>query len=179
MRSRLRSIACAASVLALTGCASAVPPIGLPLPEGERQTCVSWVSFADARAAYEDAALVVVGVADPSARQVELLSGVGELHRVAVESVLKGELEGDELYAAAPRDYCVAEPPQPAEDPIPTGERMVLLLNPAGDVEGRRLAEERLLGIRIWSTLTPEWGALPLPAGEEPPFDTAAAGTEG
>lgn len=153
----LASVVLAAS--ALTGCGTT------------SATCVSWVAFDDAQGAFDDATLVVVGVADETAGSIELLSGPGELHRVAVEQVLKGELSADEVWAAAPRDRCVADPPQPADDPIAAGERLVLFLHPASDRPQERFPED-LGDVRAWSGLTPEWTAIPLPDGAEPPFDT-------
>jgi len=120
------------------------------------QACVSWVDFADEQAAFDDATLVVVGVADAADGTVELTSGPGDRHRIAVERVLKGDVGGGELWAAAPRDYCTEDPPQPAVDPIPTGERVVLFLHPVGS---------------SWSGMTPWWTARALPEGAPLPFD--------
>ncbi|TXK17309.1 hypothetical protein [Homoserinibacter sp. GY 40078] len=144
-RLAIASLALLLAAPALSGC------VGTP------QTCVSWVDFADADDMAASATLVVVGVAEPATRTIELLSGQAELHRVSIEEVRQGDFDADELWAAAPRDYCVADAPQPSEDPIPVGERVVLFLNPAkgspapGDLEK----------VDAWSTLTPHAGVLP------------------
>lgn len=132
--------------------------------------CADWVQFESPQGAFDAAALVVVGVAEPAGGMVELPTGPGERHRIDVESVLKGGFEGEELWAVAPRDYCVEDPPQPAEDPIPSGERIVLLLHAIGDRDGGDRPAD-VGRIEEWSGLTPYWTALPFPAGEEPPFD--------
>ena len=131
---------------------------------------MSWVDFEDAQAMFDDATLVVAGIADPADGTIELLSGPGERHRFQVDAVYKGDFDGDELWAAAPRDYCVAEPPQPAEDPIPAGERVILFLHPAsaepvpaGDEPDPRDAE-------AWSTMTPMDGVVDFPEGATLPF---------
>ncbi|QEO10333.1 hypothetical protein [Protaetiibacter larvae] len=135
-------------------------------------SCVSWVDLSDADAMAETAVLIVAGVADPADGTVELFSGPGDRHRVVVEEVLKGDFSGDELWAAAPRDYCVAEPPQPATDPIPSGERILLFLLPASRDPAASEVPDELAQVEAWRTLTPLAGVLPFPEGSEPPFDT-------
>lgn len=148
---------------ALTGCAG----VGIG---GEPQSCVSWVDFEDAQSMYDDATLVVSGVADPADGSIELLSGPGERHRIVVDEVYKGDFSGDELWAAAPRDYCVAEPPQPAEDPIPTGERVLLFLTPASAEPVPVGDEPDPADVEAWSTMTPLDGVLASPEGAVLPF---------
>ncbi|MFT4029250.1 MAG: hypothetical protein QM675_05185 [Protaetiibacter sp.] len=138
--------------------------------------CASWVDYTSAQEAFDDATLVVIGVAESAAGTVELPTGPAERHPIVVESVLKGEFAGPELWAFAPRDYCVENPPQPAEDPIPSGERVILLLRPIADAvaldpsAGIAPAAD-VASIEEWSGLTPYWTALPFPVGEELPFD--------
>ncbi len=169
---RIRSVVASASVLAfavaLSGCAA--------LGTTTAQTCVSWVDFEDPQAMFDDATIVVVGVADPADGSVELLSGPAERHRIAVEEVVKGDFAGDELWAAAPRDYCVAEPPQPVDDPIPTGERVLLFLHPASAEPVRAGEEPATADVEAWSTLTPLDGVVVLPAGAELPVMTPEVG---
>src|SRR5690348_3367374 len=109
MRFRAFSFAVSAVGVTLLGGCAGFGPGG---PAGGAQSCVSWVDFEDAQAMYDDATIVVVGVADPADGTIELLSGPGERHRIEIEEIHKGDFDGDELWAAAPRDYCVAEPPQ-------------------------------------------------------------------
>ncbi|QNO38564.1 hypothetical protein H4J02_06075 [Protaetiibacter sp. SSC-01] len=135
------------------------------------RTCVDWVVFDDAQGAFDEATLVVIGVADEADGSIELLPGPGELHRVDVERVLKGELAVEELRAAAPRDYCVAEPPQPADDPIPAGERVILFLHPAS-ADPEAVRPDDLAEVEHWAGLTPQWTAIRLLEGEDVPFDT-------
>lgn len=159
MRIRVLTSAASAAVLAagLSGCAV--------LGATTAQTCVSWVDFEDPQAMFDEATLVVVGVADPADGTVELLSGRAERHRIVVDDVLKGDFAADELWAAAPRDYCVAEPPQPADDPIPAGERVVLFLHPAS-AEAVPVGEQpEAAEVEAWSTLTPLDGVVLLPDG--------------
>lgn len=138
---------------------------------GGAHSCVDWVSFDGPQSLYDEATLVVIGTADAADGTVQLISGPGERHPFAVEEVLKGDLEATELDVAAPRDNCVENPPEPAEDPIPTGERVVLFLSP---VDGEPDARPRtdLGSVQVWRTLTSREGVLPLGHGEELPFDT-------
>ena len=167
---RIRSVVVLASaaslVIGLSGCAV----LGAPTA----QTCVSWVDFADAQAMYDDATIVVAGVADPADGSIELLSGPGERHRVDVDAVYKGDFGGDELWAAAPRDYCVAEPPQPVDDPIPAGERVLLFLHPASADAVPVGEEPEVADVGAWSVLTPLAGVVAFPEGAKPPFDASA-----
>ncbi|AYF98850.1 hypothetical protein [Protaetiibacter intestinalis] len=128
--------------------------------------CADWVDFDDAQKMYDEAVLVVAGTAGGADGRVEFDTGPGDRHRVEIDTVLKGELEASELWAASPRDYCVEHPPQPADDPIPTGERVLLFLRPAAGMP------QDLDEVRAWSTLTPRAGVLAFPEGSEPPFDT-------
>lgn len=168
----LASLAAVALAAALTGCT-----------EPRAYACADWVPFESAEHAFDAATLVVIGVADPAAGTVDLPTGPAVRHRIVVESVLKGEFAGPELWAFAPRDYCVENPPQPAEDPIPSGERVILLLRPIGDPAADfdpEAARENsadiapaldIAPIEEWSGLTPYWTAIPFPEGEDPPFD--------
>ena len=146
----------------LSGCAGVGFPGGAP-------SCVSWVDFEDPQAMFDDATLVVSGIADPADGTIDLISGPGERHRFEVDEVFKGEFAGDELWVAAPRDYCVAEPPQPAEDPIPSGERVLLFLTPASAEPVPVGEEPDVADVEAWSTLTPLDGVLPFPEGAELP----------
>ncbi len=138
---------------------------------GGAHSCVDWVSFDSPQSLYDGATLVVIGTAGGADGTVQLISGPGERHPFAVEEVLKGDLEATELDVVAPRDYCVENPPSPAEDPIPTGERVVLFLSPA-DGEPDAPVPADLSSVQVWRTLTSREGVLPLGKGEELPFDT-------
>lgn len=167
MSSRSFSLAVSIAAAALLGgCAGIAGPGSI----GGAQSCVSWVDFEDAQAMYDDATLVVAGVADSADGTLELLSGPGERHRIVIESVYKGDFDGDELWAAAPRDYCVAEPPQPAEDPIPTGERVILFLHPASAEPVPVDEQPEPDDVEAWSVMTPLDGVLPFPEGSDLPF---------
>ncbi|PZQ91784.1 MAG: hypothetical protein DI534_02155 [Leifsonia xyli] len=135
-------------------------------------SCVSWVDFPDAQKMYEEAVLVVAGTADAADGTVELFSGPGDRHRVTIDEVYKGDFAGEELWAASPRDYCTENPPSPAEDPIPTGERVVLFLRPASTDATDTGTPSDLASVAAWRTLTPIAGVLPFSEGAEPPFDT-------
>jgi hypothetical protein len=138
---------------------------------GGAHSCVDWVSFEGPQSLYDGATHGVVGTAAKADGTVQLISGPGDRHPFAVEEVLKGDLEATELAVAAPRDYCVENPPEPADDPIPTGERVVLFLSPAdGEPDARVPAD--LASVHVWRTLTSREGVLPLGQGEELPFDT-------
>ena len=150
----------------LVGCAG----VGIG---GGAHSCVSWVDFADPQAMYDDSTLVVSGVADAADGSVELLSGPGERHRFEVDEVFKGDFDGDEIWVAAPRDYCVAEPPQPADDPIPTGERVILFLHPASSEPVPVGEEPEPADVEAWSVLTPLAGVVPFPDGAPLPMDVA------
>lgn len=150
---------------ALVGCAV----LGPGGHGGGPHSCVSWVDFEDASSMYDDATLVVAGVADAADGSIDLLSGPGERHRFAVDEVFKGDVAGDELWVASPRDYCVAEPPQPADDPIPTGERVLLFLTPASAEPVPVGEEPDVADVEEWSTLTPLDGVLAFPDGTEFP----------
>lgn len=164
---RLRSVvvfAVAGSLaMGLAGCAG----LGAPAP----QSCVSWVDFEDPQAMFDEATLVVSGIADAADGSIDLLSGPGERHRFEVEEVIKGDVIADELWVAAPRDYCVAEPPQPSVDPIPTGERVILFLHPASaepvPVDEAPDPED----VEEWSVLTPLRGVLAFPEGSTAPVE--------
>jgi|GEM_PF-1862687 len=164
MRIRALAVTALSSLLVagLTGCAPGATA---------SHSCVSWVDFADPQAMYDEATLVVSGVADAAEGSIELLSGPGERHRFEVDEVYKGDFDGDELWAAAPRDYCVAEPPQPADDPIPTGERVILFLHPASSEPVPVGEEPEPADVEAWSVLTPLAGVVPLPAGAPLPMD--------
>jgi hypothetical protein len=135
------------------------------------QTCVDWVSYADAQAMYDDAVLVVAGTPGPADGQLRLFSGPGDRHSIAIDEVYKGDFDGGELWAASHRDYCVAEPPQPAEDPIPTGSRVLLFLRPASEDPTADAVPADLDEVAAWSTLTSLDGVLPFPEGAELPFE--------
>ncbi len=141
------------------------------LPATTAHSCVSWVDFADAQEMYAEAVLVVAGTASPADGTVELFAGPGERHRVAVDEVYKGDFDGEELWAASPRDYCVAEPPSPADDPIPSGHRVLLFLRPASADPTTEPAPADLDEVEEWSTLTPLAGVVAFPEGAVLPFD--------
>lgn len=166
MRMKARALAAALTVVlagtTLTAC----------MPAGSTHSCVSWVDLADAQAMYADAVLVVAGTAGPADGTVELFAGPGERHVVTVDEVYKGNFDGTELWAASPRDYCVAEPPSPADDPIPSAKRVLLYLRPASEKPTAVGVPLDLDDVEAWSTLTPLAGVVPFPDGAELPFDT-------
>jgi len=160
---------CIAAVAVVCGIASALAGCAALGPE-RSQSCVSWVDFEDPQAMFDDATLVVAGIADPADGTIELLSGPGERHRFEVDEVYKGDFGGDELWVGAPRDYCVAEPPQPSEDPIPTGERVILFLHPASAEPVLTGDEPDPADVEAWSTMTPLDGVVAFPEGAALPF---------
>jgi len=151
MSLRLRA---AAAVLVLAGAGTTAGCSALNPP-----ACADWVDLADAQAMFDEAELVVEGVVGPEDGTVRFETGDGVRHPIAVESVHKGEATGT-IEAASPRDYCVADPPAPAEDPLHEGERVLLFLHRGPD--------------GAWSVLTPWDGVLPFEEGAEPPFSSGA-----
>lgn len=136
-------VSAAAAALTLSGCGLVTPP-----------ACADWGTY-DPQQAYEEASLVVEGIVGADNGRLAFTTGPGIRHQVSVEAVLKGEYGEETLDAAAPRDYCVADPPEPAEDPLQEGDRVLLFLHPS---DGG------------WSTLTPYDGVLPYSEGDELPF---------
>ncbi|MEO5535140.1 MAG: hypothetical protein ABIR17_08425 [Pseudolysinimonas sp.] len=112
------------------------------------QTCVSWVSYADEAAMAKDSDVVVEGVVGAVTGKVDLLGGPGDGHVFEVSAVRQGVLDATTITVVSPRDWCTANPPQPA-DPLREGDRVVLYLRdlPTSDA---------------WSTLTPFQGVIPL-----------------
>ena len=147
-------------VVALTATLSGC--VGLPVTV----SCASWVGYETPQDMYDDSFLVIKGVVGPESGVLELETGDGVLHDVAVEAVHRVEVEGDTVQVASPRDYCTENPPQPA-DPLVEGERVLLFLRWAGNVPGSGIDTD--LG-GPYSTLTPFQGVLPFPEGSELPF---------
>lgn len=109
--------------------------------------CVSWIGYDDEQAMFDAADLVVEGTVGDVVGQVDLFPGPGVLHEVVVGEVKKGRADQPTIRVAAQRDYCTADPPQPA-DPLHPGERVVLYL-------------AEVAGTGAWQTLTPWDGVVP------------------
>lgn len=131
---------CAAGLLcvgALSGCAAAT-------------TCVSWVDYETVQAAYDDSTLVVSGTALPSTRTVSVFGLDVPQHEIAVDEVLKGEVDGTLLVAGAPQTC-----PGPGPDQLERDDAIILfLIHDAG----------------TWRMITPYDGVVPLPADGTLPF---------
>ena len=141
------TVVCGLVAAALSGCATST------------SVCVDWVDFATPADAAVDAQLVLVGTVTGSAPQRQLFYLPAPVHRIAVESVLKGQLP------AGTREIDVASVPQtcngeagafPDGDPLETDQRVEIFLF---EEDG----EYRLI--------TPFDGVEPAPEGEPLPWD--------
>jgi hypothetical protein len=138
-------------IAALTTLAIALCLVGwrvIPALTPTSMVCVSWVGYTDEADMAHDADLVVEGIVGPVTGTVDVISGRGDAHSFVVTSVRQGELNASTITVVAPRDWCTANPPQPA-DPLREGDAVVLYLYdlPVGNV---------------YSTLTPFDGVIPL-----------------
>jgi hypothetical protein len=126
------------------------------------------VRFDDAQAMYDEAEFVVEAVVDRTNGELRYETGPGVSHAVDIEQVHKGGVSFDTISVSAPRDYCTENPPDPSDDPLVEGERVLLflrLLDESYQDPGSGAALEK------WTVLTPWQGVLPVEAGTELPFD--------
>lgn len=114
------------------------------------ETCVSWVDFDSAEAAFDDASVVVIGYATPTAITSEVLGIDARVYEVQIGEVLKGDVAPGEIISVVSTPVtCTGGDPYSFGDPLDTSAEIVLLLNqPAG--------AEHL------QPLTPLWGVIPL-----------------
>src|SRR3954447_2722168 len=106
----------AGALLVLSGCDLGVPTYG----------CADWVSFDSPQEMYDEATLVVEGTVGVAGGQATFDTGPGVEHEIAVDRVHKGDLSESTLVAASPRDYCTENAPQPSDDPLQEGDRVIL-----------------------------------------------------
>lgn len=137
--------------------AAALPGCAI-LPQSH--SCVSWVQFDSAQEMFDEATLVVDAIVGEATGDVAAVSGPAIWHEVEVVAVHKGEPESDVIRVASPRDWCVADPPQP-DDPLREGDDVLLFL-------------QRSEADSIWQTLTSRQGVLP--SGDDLPFEVEAGG---
>ena len=157
---RLGSVVVVATVLAaglgtgLTGCSSP-------------KVCVSWAMIETPRAAFNEAAIVVVGTLTPTGNTVRLFGEKAAVYDVGVSHVLKGDLdEGALLTIASTPPTCSGEQVYPDGDPLDTDDEVVLFLNSGGDRESNPSGS--------WHTITPYAAALPVtsqPATDAPALE--------
>jgi len=132
---------------ALTGCVT-------------QSVCVSWVDYATAQEAYDDAELVVHGTLDPTGATRDAFGVPMPVSTVDVLTVYKGEPPERLDVVAAPLTCMgagVSEFPD-GIDPLATDDEVLLFLT---DAEGG------------WRTMTPDDGVLPMPVDGALPFEVA------
>lgn len=121
------------------------------------ETCVSWIDFETPQDAYDDAALVVLGTAEPTGATRDVFGVAMPVYAIDVAETLKGEAPAGLQVAPAPLT-CVGEASQFPDgvDPLAIDGEIVLFLHREDGA---------------WRTITPFDGVLRVPADGEPPFE--------
>lgn len=160
-------------ILALCATAALSVPLAFGLAGCSPVTasCVDWVTFGDSQEMYDGATLVVSGTVGRALGDVDMISGRGTLHEIAVDDVHKGDITPKTVRVAAPRDYCVENPPQPTDDPLVERQRVLLYLTPLSAEAVPVEAAPDPADVENWSTLTSRQGVEQFPEGDELPFE--------
>ena len=121
-------------------------------------SCAGWIFFESPADLAKDARLVVVGESENTGETVQLMGVQAAVHEIAVEEVLKGELDGDAIRVASTPDACSAVEGTyyPEGDPLAVD----------GPAEFFIYYHEG-----VWRSPTPFQGAIPIPDDGILPWD--------
>lgn len=123
------------------------------LPVSRTDTCVDWVRFETMQQRYDHAAAVLVGTPLRRDGGVRIYGYEANIHEVAAERVLKGDVGSGSVRVASMPVTCGQS--YPDGDPLDAGGRQLLFLT-------KQNGE--------WFTMTPDQGSLPFPTGTPLPF---------